>query len=93
MRLGLICAGLFAVSALLFTGSVARAASDTSTMNIESQLVWGTNGTNAPTKLRLVGPRMSDRLKHSPFKWDRYYEVNRQTNGGEIQREKKRHHE
>ena len=79
MRLGLICASLFAVSALLFTGNVARAASDTSSLNIEAQLVWGTNGTNAPGKLKLVGPRMSERLKHSPFKWDRYYEVNRQT--------------
>jgi hypothetical protein len=79
MRLGLICAGLFVVSTLLFPISVAHAASDTRTLDIEAQLVWGTNGTNAPAKLRLVGPRMSERLKHSPFKWDHYYEMNRQT--------------
>lgn len=78
MRLGLICAGLFVV-ALLFPVSVVHAAPDTGTMEIEAQLVWGTNRTNAPAKLRLVGPKMSARLANTPFKWDHYYEVNRQT--------------
>src|SRR5437899_11733790 len=80
MRFGLICASLFLAAVLLFPASVNCAASDTHTVYIESQLVWGTNPTNPPPKLRLVGPKMSARLKNSPFKWDHYYEVSRQTN-------------
>lgn len=80
MRPGLICATLLVVSAVLFPVGVVRAASDAKTLDIEVQLVWGTNATNVPPKLRLVGPKMSARLMNSPFKWSRYYEVNRQTN-------------
>lgn len=88
MRLGLICASLFVASALLFSASVVCAAPDTRTLDIESQLVWGTNATNPPTKLRLVGPKMSARLMNSPFKWSRYYEVNRQTNSVKLNQAK-----
>jgi len=89
MRFGLICASLFVAAVLLFPASVTCSASDTGTLNIESQLVWGSNTTNPPPKLRLVGPKMSARLANSPFKWDHYYEVNRQTTGVKLN-EKKR---
>jgi hypothetical protein len=87
MRFGLFCVSLLLVSLVLPAG-VVRAASDTSTMNIESQLVWGTNGPKPDSKLKLVGPKMSERLKGSPFKWDHYYEVNRQTNAVKLNEEK-----
>jgi hypothetical protein len=77
MRLGLICASLFVVAVLLFPASVACSASDIGTLNIESQLVWGTNDPKPDPKLKPVGPKMSARLANSPFKWDHYYEVNR----------------
>lgn len=80
MRPGLICASFLVAAALLFPTSVVCAAADTSTLNIESQLVWGTNNPKPDTKLKPVGPKMSARLKSSPFKWDHYFEVNRQTN-------------
>lgn len=80
MRLGLICASFLVAAALLFPASAVCAASDTGTLNIESQLVWGTNNPKPDTKLKPVGPKMSARLKGSPFKWDHYFEVNRQTN-------------
>ena len=48
-------------------------------MTIEAQLIWGANQARPETKLKVVGPKLSDKLKHSPFKWDHYYECNRQT--------------
>lgn len=80
MRLGFICASFLTALALLFPGSAVCAAADNGKLKIESQLVWGTNDPKPATGLRLVGPKMSARLKSSPFKWDHYYEVNRQTN-------------
>lgn len=80
MRPGLLCSSVLLTLVLLFPGIALCAPSDTSTLNIESQLVWGTDGPKPNTNLKLVGPKMSARLKGSPFKWDHYYEVNRQTN-------------
>jgi hypothetical protein len=77
-----MCASLVLV--VLFSASLVCSASDTGPLNIESQLVWGTNTTNPPPKLRLVGPKMSARLTNSPFKWNRYYEVSRQTNSVKL---------
>ena len=87
MRLGQICASLLLVVVFLIPASVVCAA-DTSSLRIESQLVWGTNDTNVVTKFRLVGPKMSARLKSSPFKWNYYYEVSRQTNTVKFNQEK-----
>lgn len=84
MRRGLFCASVFVVAVLLFPASVVCSASDTKALSIESQLVWGSNTTNPPPRLRLVGPKMSARLMNSPFKWDHYYEVNRQTNSVKL---------
>jgi hypothetical protein len=80
MRLGLICARFLLAAVLLFPASLVCAAADRSGLNIESQLVWGTNDPKPDAKLRPVGPKMSARLANSPFKWNHYYEVNRQTN-------------
>ena len=78
MRLGLISACVLVVAALLFPAGSARAASDTTTINIEAQLVWGTNEPKPDSKFKPVGPKMSAKLKSSPFKWDHYFEVNKQ---------------
>lgn len=77
MRPGLFCVCLFFVAALYFPAAVASAATDT--ISIDARLIWATNeGTNqlksADPKLRPVGPRLSEKLKSSPFKWEHYYE-------------------
>ncbi len=66
------------VAALLLPAQTTSAAPDDS-MSIEAQLIWGTNDSKPDPKYKPIGPKMSDRLKHSPFKWDHYYECNRQT--------------
>jgi len=76
MRPGLFCVCLLFVVALYFPATVARAASDT--INIDARLIWGTSEPKTDTKLKPVGPRLSEKLKNSPFKWDHYYECNAQ---------------
>jgi hypothetical protein len=77
MRSGLIRACLvLMVAALLFPIASARA--DTGDMNIEAQLIWGTNDTKPDSKLKPAGPGLSEKLKHSPFKWDHYFEMHRE---------------
>jgi len=75
MRPGLLC--LLIVAVLYFPATVASAASDT--INIDARLIWGTNEAKTDSKLKPVGPRLSEKLKSSPFKWDHYYECNVQT--------------
>lgn len=76
MRPGLFCVCLLIVAALYFPAAVAQAASDTIT--IDARLIWGTHDAKPDPKLKPVGPRLSDKLMHSPFKWDHYYECNAQ---------------
>jgi hypothetical protein len=76
MRPGLFCVCLLIVAALYFPAAVAQAASDA--MTIDARLIWGTNDAKTDSKLKPVGPRLSDKLKHSPFKWDHYYECTTQ---------------
>jgi hypothetical protein len=64
------------VAALLFPVGSAHAGSGE--MNIEAQLIWGTNDTKPDSKLRPVGAVLSGKLKHSPFKWERYFEMHRE---------------
>lgn len=77
MRSGIFCACLlFAAALLLPLGTVA--ADSSGCMKIEAQLIWGTNDSKPDAKLRPVGTILSSKLKNSPFKWDRYYEVHRE---------------
>ena len=76
MRPRLICASVLIVVALLFP--VGSAHADAGEMNIEAQLIWGTNDTKPDSKLRPVGAVLSGKLKHSPFKWEHYFEVHRE---------------
>jgi hypothetical protein len=63
------------MAALLFP--VDSALAETGDMNIEAQLIWGTNDKPDP-KLKPAGPGLSEKLKHSPFKWDHYFEMHRE---------------
>lgn len=77
MRSALICACVLLAAALLLPlGTVA--ADSTGGMKIEAQLIWGTNDTKPDSKLRPVGAILSGKLKHSPFRWEHYFEVNRE---------------
>jgi hypothetical protein len=77
MRPGLFCACLlFLMAALLFP--VDSALAETGDMNIEAQLIWGTNDSKPDAKLKPAGPGLSEKLKHSPFKWDHYFEMHRE---------------
>lgn len=75
MRPGLFCV-CFLILALCVPVGVARAASDTIT--IDARLIWGTNEAKTDSKLKAVGPRLSDKLKTLPLKWDHYYECKAQ---------------
>jgi hypothetical protein len=64
------------MAALLFP--VDSAFADTGDMNIEAQLIWGTNDSKPDATLKPAGPVLSEKLKHSPFKWDHYFEMHRE---------------
>lgn len=74
MRLGLLCLSLF--FALLISPGSARA--DSGDMNLEAQLIWGTNDTKTDPKLKPADPELVKKLKRSPFKWDHYFEMHRE---------------
>ena len=48
-------------------------------MKLEAQLIWGTNDEKSPDpKHRAVDSKVEKKLKKLPFKWQNYFEVNRQ---------------
>jgi len=77
MRPGLICVCLF-FAAMLSLPAYSAHAADSTDMNLEAQLIWGTNDTKPDSKLKVAGPNLSDKLRHSPFKWDHYFEMHRE---------------
>jgi hypothetical protein len=58
---------------------IASVRAETGDMTIEAQLIWGTNDTKPDPKLKPSDSKLAEKLKHSPFKWDHYFEMNRQT--------------
>ncbi len=77
MRPGLIRACLLVVAvALLFPVASVRA--ESGDMNIEALLIWGTNDTTHDPKLKPAETKLAEKLKHSPFKWDHYFEMHRE---------------
>jgi hypothetical protein len=76
MRSGLIRACLMFVAALFFVAASARA--QTVTANFEAQLIWGTNDKQSDPKLKPADPKLVEKLKHSPFKWEHYYEMHKE---------------
>jgi hypothetical protein len=48
-------------------------------IKLEVQLIWGTNDEKSPDpKHKSVDPKVEKKLKKLPFKWQNYFEVNRQ---------------
>lgn len=76
MRLGLICGCSLFVAALLLPVSSAHA--DAGDTNFEALLIWGTNDAKPDSTLKPAGPVLSEKLKHSPFKWEHYFEMHRE---------------
>ena len=77
MRPGLIRASLlFTVAMLLFPTTSAHAQSTVA--SFEAQLIWGTNDKQADPKLKPADPKLGEKLKKSPFKWDHYFEMHRE---------------
>lgn len=76
MRPGLICVCLIFVAGLLFSTDTAWAASGDA--DFEALLIWGTNDTKTDSKLKPADPKLGEKLRHSPFKWDHYYEMHRE---------------
>ena len=88
MRPGLIRAFLiFVAVALLLPVASARAA-DTGDMTIEAQLIWGTNDTKPDPTLKPADTKLAAKLKGSPFKWDHYFEMHRETFKLKLNQEK-----
>jgi hypothetical protein len=71
-RLTCLATGLLLVTALevrLQAGEI----------KLEAQLIWGTNDEKSPDpKHKSVDPKVAKKLKKLPFKWQHYFEVNRQ---------------
>ena len=78
MRPGLIRACLlFVAMGLLFPVASVRA--ETGDMTVEAQLIWGTNDSKPDPKLKPAETKLATKLKGSPFKWDHYFEMHRET--------------
>jgi len=84
MRSGLICFCM--LFALLFSTDLARAGAGD--MNLEAQLIWGTNDTKTDAKLKPADPELVRKLQASPFKWDHYFEMHREQFALKLNQEK-----
>jgi hypothetical protein len=85
MRSGLFRACLlFTMAALFFPAVSARAQSSSygqaqsGAANFEAQLIWGTNEKQSDPKLKPADPKLAEKLRHSPFKWNYYFEMHRE---------------
>ena len=64
------------VMALMCAGTVAQAGE----MKLEAQLIWATNDKESPDpKHKPVEASVVKKLQQLPFKWNNFFEVNRQT--------------
>jgi len=68
---------LLMMAALLFPAASARAAVGEATF--EAQLIWGTNDKQSDPKLKAADPKLAEKLEKSPFKWDHYFEMHKET--------------
>jgi len=87
MRSGLLRACfLFLVAALFFPAASARAqsygagyGSQSGAANFEAQLIWGTNEKQSDPKLKAADAKLVEKLQKSPFKWNYYFEMHKET--------------
>ncbi len=77
---------VFAGLAIFVSSSVAADGD----LKFEAQLIWGTNDSQpADSKLKPINPKLEEKLKKSPFKWQYYYEVSRKKFSVSLNAEKK----
>jgi hypothetical protein len=79
MRPGLIRACLLLMLAALFLSSVASARAASTDATFEAQLIWGTNDKQSDSKLKAADSKLAEKLQKSPFKWDHYFEMHKET--------------
>jgi hypothetical protein len=66
-----------ALGCFLLTGLSVQVLADE--LKLEAQLIWGTNDEKSPNpKHKPVDSQVAKKLKKLPFKWQHYFEVNRQ---------------
>ena len=66
-------------AAVCITGFV-RGAVHAGELNVEAQLIWGTNDPSSPNpKHKAVEPAISKKLSKTPLKWKNYFEEERKT--------------
>ncbi len=70
-------AALFLPAASTRAQSSARANTDAAIF--EAQLIWGTNDKQSDPKLKSAAPELIQKLQKSPFKWDHYFEVHKES--------------
>lgn len=69
-----------ALTALLAGQSVSQAATQPLPAKFEARLLWGTNDEKSPNPdHKKVDAALAKKLKGIPFKWNNFFEVNRQT--------------
>ncbi len=66
------------VLTLLMSASAAALAADVE-LNLEAQLVWGSNDKPTDTSLKPVAPAILKKLQGLPFKWEHYYVMSLKT--------------
>ena len=42
-------------------------------------MIWGTNDKQSDPKLKPADPKLAEKLQKSPFKWDHYFEMHKET--------------
>jgi len=87
MRSGLIRACfLFMVAALFIPAASTRAqstgasyGSQSGAATFEAQLIWGTNEKQSDPKLKPADSKLAEKLQKSPFKWEHYFEMHKES--------------
>ncbi len=66
------------MAALFFPAASSRAQS-TNASTFEPQLIWGTNDKQSDPKLKAADSKLAEKLQKTPFKWDHYFEMHKET--------------
>lgn len=83
MRSGLLLRACWwlMMAVLLFPAASAHAQSSASAnaSTFEAQLIWGTNDKQSDPKLKAADSKLAEKLRKTPFKWDHYFEMHKET--------------
>ena len=68
------------VTTICVVGFVGASSIHAGEVQVEAQLIWGTNDPSSPNpKHKVVEPAISRKLSKAPFKWKNYFEEERKT--------------